>query len=348
MNSTTTEIKRLNRLLHSRLIKTILLVTATVFIFYSSIGKLFINNTFQDKQFYQQLERNEEQSDLQSRAFGKKLTWDDAKSKGQLLVCAMQKSDKLALDCFPAGKRPQQIASKFLSYSELSTWGWARDVEDVSEMSADESSLLPIERVLGISSSNSWFIKWIHDESVEVNNVLYESTGGFYNNAYNLPGGTIIADHSQSPAYTSYIENCDDGKPLVDPLVPLSVWSDVSFLEWQNLCSIYGASVQSLKHVVQSHIVNSETLEILPTALDESGTDVDWEKYKDGKKFTGGATFEALLGTPVASGTSWMLIQHKNQLGLKRIASITIMGQHLNNEYIKEWVPAMILTIEDV
>ncbi|KAJ5901621.1 hypothetical protein N7495_002149 [Penicillium taxi] len=162
---------------------------------------------------------------------------------------------------------------------------------------------------------------------------------GEYNNIYDVETGTIVADNTNSPEYAASI--CP-----VDNLVKLRKWSDVTYLEWQNLCNKAGTSVDSLKYLIRSLIQNQLTASIIAQALGEESDFDEWKNYEDGVTFEHGSEkFNALLGTPNGSGSAWILIQHKSQLGLKRISKIKVYGQQIGASI---WEPGMWMEVEDV
>lgn len=138
-----------------------------------------------------------------------------------------------------------------------------------------------------------------------------------YQNIYNVPAGFILADQNFSPAFES------PEFPAKGQAYPkLQQWSDVTFLEWQNQAA---SNVGGLKNILRSNIINLDTRNMMDTALQMMtppqaigfwGSQVTFEMTSDQGK--------ALLGTPNGGGVAWILINHKAQLGIKTISSVTI------------------------
>lgn len=126
-------------------------------------------------------------------------------------------------------------------------------------------------------------------------------------------------------------------------IVPLQLWSDVAFLEWQRLCSHAGKPVNSLKYTIRSQIDNYATKDILrQVCLMDKGSD-DWSVIQDGMTFHADEEqFEAVLGTPNGRGLGYMLKDHKGQFGQMRVKELTVIGQKSGNL----WYPMIIQETE--
>ncbi|KAJ5908524.1 hypothetical protein N7495_001206 [Penicillium taxi] len=261
---------------------------------------------------------------LQARTFGEALTWDKAKGKGKQLDTQMNAASA--------------VASAFTKYEDLATWGWKDKVRKLDVTSSMFNFLKKAPYLFEFAQSQR--IRWIHDRTVIVDGLEYGDTGGYFQNIYNVLDMAIIADDNDSPE-NSYDQCPDD----IVHLVKLKKWSDVTFLEWQHLCSNDGLSPSRLKWVIRSKINSYDTLSIIEDAFDEKSGFEDWKKYENGVSFNRGTdNFNALLGTPNASGTAYMLIQHRAQLGKKRVSKITVFGQ---KTAANEWMPGMLMELED-
>lgn len=130
----------------------------------------------------------------------------------------------------------------------------------------------------------------------------------------------------------------EDNKDQPPPA--LHSWSDMVFLTMATLAGPNGekmwtSEVGSLKSVVMLDIKNAATKVRIQQALKKKGPPTynpsnpptyDFEAPHTFQWNSNGIDvecFNALLGTPLVSGVAWLLIQHKAQLGVKRISGIT-------------------------
>ncbi|KAF5872717.1 putative wd domain-containing protein [Botrytis fragariae] len=142
-------------------------------------------------------------------------------------------------------------------------------------------------------------------------------TQGFVTN------GIIIATDSKSPYFIKQ-SKAKASEPLEKiSTTTLQTWSDITYLSWHEECTQTSTPLKNLKHIIRSHITNSETTSVIKEILKEEkimcppdGLTVD---INDSKGY--GA---ALLGTPNGKGIGWLLSQHKNQLGNPKIVSVEI------------------------
>ncbi|KAJ5907388.1 hypothetical protein N7495_000070 [Penicillium taxi] len=266
--------------------------------------------------------------------------WGTALTKGSELNCGMEKTGASAATCF---SKPTQLTSGFQQFIDLKKWGWITYEQDFYKSNIPYVSITATLDQLSIEPDDLIYTETRHDADVTVNRVEYDSTGAHYNNAYAPDNGLIIADDSKSPASMS--QDC-----LVDPLPKLQRWSDVSFLTWEEICRQKQKSVQGLKYIIQNWIENETTESILRRALGEPSNFNDWKKYQDGiilDNENSPNAFAAVLGSPNGAGTAWMLIQHRNQLGPKKIFQITVLGIGAQLLEVK-WHPALIFNITDL
>ncbi|KAJ5810577.1 uncharacterized protein N7503_002795 [Penicillium pulvis] len=123
--------------------------------------------------------------------------------------------------------------------------------------------------------------------------------------------GLVIAENNHNPASMS------GGRSP-----PLSNWSDVVYINWATLAKSTGNSVGNLKYLIRTHIVNPDTLNILKTVC--GGPCPAWPgmSFDINQKKKGGVLVNqnglALLGTPNGGGAAWLLINHKQQLGVRK------------------------------
>lgn len=116
-----------------------------------------------------------------------------------------------------------------------------------------------------------------------------------------------------------------DNASIPAGLPVLQHWSDITFLQWQELAS-KPTELQGLRRVMHRKVSNENTKAIIKHVLEKRGKFetrevIAWtEKNLEGD----GDDFLALLGSPNGYGTAFMLAQHKAQLGWKSVKSITV------------------------
>ncbi|KAK4495009.1 hypothetical protein PRZ48_013336 [Zasmidium cellare] len=147
-------------------------------------------------------------------------------------------------------------------------------------------------------------------------------TQASFNGIYNPARGVIISDGIWSPRHHGAHGNA----------VPeISQWSDVTFLQWQELTKDNGM-LDKLQFVVHPNILPGVAKDIMKYLANDK---LD-EAKPPGYSFNLGTDgFAALLGSPLGAGTAYLLAQHKKQLGWKRVQSIKIftVGQQESAEY---------------
>ncbi|KAF2170461.1 hypothetical protein M409DRAFT_19282 [Zasmidium cellare ATCC 36951] len=100
----------------------------------------------------------------------------------------------------------------------------------------------------------------------------------------------------------------------------LSQWSDVTFLQWQELTKD-NDMLDKLQYVAH-HVITNKPTEHIMNHVTNGKLD---EATVPGYSFNLGTdAFAALLGTPLGAGPAYLLAQHKKQLGWKTIQSIRI------------------------
>ncbi|KAF7173943.1 hypothetical protein CNMCM5623_006162 [Aspergillus felis] len=247
----------------------------------------------------------------------KVLTFDEAVGKGNALYCLMSNTQERAEAYMQTWKPGASVASPWTDYSSLATWGWVKSAPDRYEEGTYAHVLDKyITNSLQMPTSGGVPVKHVQDVAVRVNGIFYPRSGGNYANVYYPSSGLLVADENFGPEKTAP-KIGEDGLPYVK----LKQWSDVAFLNWQQECSATGASVSNLKAVIRFSISNTDSGNIIAQVT-------GGETIGGGKKpmvfEAGNSNFNALLGTPNGSGVAWLLINHKAQMGLKTIASISL------------------------
>ena len=130
-------------------------------------------------------------------------------------------------------------------------------------------------------------------------------------------------------------------------------WSDAAFLQWVQVCGEASVDVSNLNYIFRATITNVETQSIVLAAL--SSQDVsDVPKWANRITYTetdNPNQFYAILGSKNGAGCAYLLIQHKEKLGVKRITSVTLWTSGIlfpigmDTDYLKL---QMYFTVEDV
>ncbi|KAL1856561.1 hypothetical protein Plec18170_003529 [Paecilomyces lecythidis] len=239
------------------------------------------------------------------------IDWNTFMSKGNALSCAMRATEQDAAQYLRPGV---PVNSEFVNYGDLTAWGW--DVRAQNDRSYVELTLELAYEELNMNTANNVLYIISHFNAVNVDGEEYPSTGAGYDSIYNVQDGMITAHSSHSP---------ENRSPDAKRYPKLKKWSDVTFLQWQHVAQ---GNVQNLNHIFQEGITNPETKAALARALGKPEDFDDWGQYRRPPAwrsfYPGSDEYNALLYTPNLRGVSWLLIQHKQQLGRRKISKITL------------------------
>jgi hypothetical protein len=235
--------------------------------------------------------------------------YEKARNKGSTLLCQLYAS------------APTVKGSIWKDPKALEDYGWVEtDSEYKWEYNAPDNDIGPALKDLGVSTDafDNIEIGYWHQKESKHDGHTYPATSGFYQNVFNAKDGVIIADSNFGPDYEKKFGNNAE-------TVPLKQYSDVVFLAWQKHA---GDRVRNLKYVFRHKIVNSATQGVLTAVLENRK-----EKLKvwPGTKISMiESDARAILGTSNGHGVAYMLAQHKEQLGVKVVDSVTIFeSDHL-------------------
>jgi hypothetical protein len=245
---------------------------------------------------------------IQSRALSDE-AYEKARSKGSSLLCQLYASASTVK------------GSIWTDPKSLEDYGWvASDPEYKWEYNAPDNDIGPALKDLGVSTDafdNVKYGYW-HQQESKHDDHTYPATFGFYQNVFNVKGGVIIADNNFGPDYEKRFGTTAE-------TVPLKQYSDVVFLAWQKHA---GDNIKNLKYIFRLKIVNPATQTLVTAVLDKRG-----EKLKawPGTKLSMiESDARAILGTSNGHGVAYLLAQHKEQLGVKVIDSVTVFdSDHL-------------------
>lgn len=105
--------------------------------------------------------------------------------------------------------------------------------------------------------------------------------------------------------------------------------SDAAFLDWKRACAAAGADVKGLKHIFFSTIPVDWTKQTVKRVLGHDGQESEfWDSLPTLNHKVCFAVWNeggmALLGTVHMRAVLWMLIQHRQDLGWKKILRVCI------------------------
>ncbi|KAI9656040.1 MAG: hypothetical protein M1821_005101 [Bathelium mastoideum] len=204
--------------------------------------------------------------------------------------------------------------------ADLQTWGWTEEDttnEEVNPLDFSDEGILPISSVLnqlhistvlsGYDGGPNYQIEQIQQDEVTVDGVTYPTSQGQYISAFNIHDGVIYQIDNLSPSQTT-----------AHPLVELSRWSDVVFLEWSRLA---GNNLQNINYIFAYFVSNTESQQIVARAVQGHGNLGPWPGISF---FPGQDEYQAVVGSPNGFGVAWFLISHKYWTLFKTISEVVV------------------------
>jgi hypothetical protein len=234
--------------------------------------------------------------------------------KGKALVSALQATET----CF--------TQSEWTADDALATWGWYRSRKPNVGPVPLFTSTKQVYDFAGASTDDNMNHRAIdmHDDKKEIDGVTYYKTGAEFDNRYNP--AMIVAENIHGVEYQGRTKNPPvTGDP--NPFPKLKFWSDVTFLEFQKFMYDSGQPIDALKAVWHRAIINPNTRDL---AAQLSAVD-DWTDVPDwpGKDFKPGTDgFAALIGSDNGKGVVYLLLQHREQLGIRTIINARVWKDH--------------------
>ncbi|GJD00298.1 WD domain-containing protein [Colletotrichum higginsianum] len=270
--------------------------------------------------------------------------------KGQYL------SDLFSLSDEEAAKKNDgvSLASPFQDPVAVTRNGWVKyifwypfDQENALDPSYDnildkafEDKDLPVDK-----TESAVYYYW-HNRIFFKDGDFRLPTKAMYSNVVVPASGAFIFDQNKSPTHRK--------GELKKGVVPdLDTLSDIAYFQWRDGCETKKLDPKGLKVIFRSHISHRGTYDIVVQALKDAKFEhvPGWDKKAvfsmDSREG------QAILGTVHGSGTAWMLIQHKEALGLKKITEVAVFGHgdgfDFNNDPEKEYANLNLrFTIKDV
>ncbi|WQF83651.1 hypothetical protein CDEST_08665 [Colletotrichum destructivum] len=162
--------------------------------------------------------------------------------------------------------------------------------------------------------------RFVHDKEFEYKDGRKgEPTEARYYNVASPQDGAFIFDSNWSPTYQRKEDRIGD-VPDLDTL------SDLAYFQWRDSCQAVGVEFGSLKVIFRSNIYYAPTFNtIIETMRQADYSQVPgWDKR---------VTFSmdsqeghAILGSAHGASTAWFLIQHREELGAKRLKEVVVWG----------------------
>ncbi|KAL9598711.1 MAG: hypothetical protein Q9219_004324 [cf. Caloplaca sp. 3 TL-2023] len=215
--------------------------------------------------------------------------------------------DQMRTGCFPDKQEP-------ITYDELLAQGWT-----VNDASGPAIQFPPIPRPPDYSESVKKIMPWTKGDDYYVPPTT-SLPSSRYDNEYSPLNGLINAKilirRSSEPLY----------------------WPDVTFAVWQALCASLSTPIKSLRWIVLTEVINGIGTAVLSYA-DPQGKIAIFEP--------GTEAYKAIIGTPNwATGSVYLLMEHKRQLGLKGIGRIIVFGGEYEEEGV-DW-PSVVFEVVDL
>jgi hypothetical protein len=145
-----------------------------------------------------------------------------------------------------------------------------------------------------------------------------QETNAYFKQICNPTEGVVIAASNLGPYDAGLLQD-----PPIANLPLLRHWSDIAFLQYLSSCSEQTTVPMTLRYIFRATIQNVPTYSILNNILVNHGLKT-YETWPGLTFDVGSEEGRAILGTPHGSGVVWLLVQHKPQLGNKRIDRITM------------------------
>ncbi|KAJ5211727.1 uncharacterized protein N7498_003373 [Penicillium cinerascens] len=284
-------------------------------------------------------------------------TYAAAVRKGRGLMCLMESTIAKAATLNLAGN----IQSTWLASDDLISQGWRPmnmgtfTYKDLTiDLPVYGSKLDAFFSSMGISF-NSYSAQYAMSiapgrYSKDGNLAYCIASQGIFGNMIDTSSGTIVADLNRSPLSMNY------QAVTLSNFCPIRQWSDAVYTQW---LAAEAEESTSLNRIVRAGITNTATQEFVIQALQNKGTVTEIPTWDANNQLTltradDGDFFAAILGSPNGAGCAYLLAQHKAQLGIKQLTSVSVwmsgntpfaltapigtLGQNLNLLFMVETV----------
>lgn len=130
-------------------------------------------------------------------------------------------------------------------------------------------------------------------------------------------------------------------------LPELAQWSDVTFIQWKALTT--AEQRKGLRYIYHPVVTNKETLNTMAFMMrlhfpDEECVGRAPLGFEGRKTFSPGMEgWEALLAVPNARGAAWLFIQHREELGRKKVKGVSVWEERARGYYN----PSLLIEFEE-
>ncbi|KAJ5885180.1 hypothetical protein N7495_009690 [Penicillium taxi] len=255
------------------------------------------------------------------------ITYTAAVKKGKDLMSLMESTIAKAETLNLAGT----TQSTWLASDDLETQGWVRmnmgtfTYKDLTiDLPVYGDKLDAFFSSMGISF-NSYSARYVM--SIDSGYYLKDCdlavcfpSEGIFGNMIDISSGTIVADLNRSPLSMNYPE------VTLSIICPIRQWSDAVYTQWLAAGAVESTS---LNQIVRAGINNAATQEFVIQALRKQGSVTEIPTWNVDSQLTltrvdDGDFFAAILGSPNGAGCAYLLAQHKAELGIKQLTSVSI------------------------
>ncbi|TDZ32122.1 hypothetical protein C8035_v012339 [Colletotrichum spinosum] len=218
------------------------------------------------------------------------------------------------------------VASRFQDPDLAARWGWTLETAwypYTKKLAPLHTRLLDsafADPAFPVDETRSGVYYHLHDkEFTQTNGEEGEPTQAVYSNVVNPRAGAFMFDENMSPKHV--VKTYGAGTvPDLDTL------SDMAFLQWVEACRHEGVDPKSLRLMFRAHVTYAPAFRTVVQALKEAGYGrvPGWKDRATIRMDTRPGA--AVLGSTNGASSAWMLLQHKDVLGVKKITEAVVWG----------------------
>ncbi|KAH6860763.1 hypothetical protein BKA58DRAFT_323113 [Alternaria rosae] len=316
--------------------------------------------------------------DFNKGVYATKALWNKYLDKGNRLMCFMEATDRGAGWLSQDNRQPPSAASRWTGdlRTELGTWGWREGEVDKSwecefttlglketfqGLNLDPRSMYEESGQPQEGANDCYYLqhydersKDSEDEDGEAEEIVnqkyhvggkeYTATGAYYKFAVNHGGG-MIAQNIESPSHAVIMPG-SWGRPANPGELPkLKTASDVFWGYWVR----DNPDVKNFRVYGAQQVINTDTNLLIARALKNVGK-AQLSVWPGDVFSLGTDEFRALIGSPIGATAAHLLVAHKAELGIKRIANVVVVTDTIKPYKSKRPNDSlhMFFTMEDV